>query len=145
MWLGNRYWIRYGIDKIIHLFTLPHDWSLKRKWEYWGGGGRVNWWVRNNITFDQILCIDKNIKYFDFVTEVRPITRSFDKDQPPNLEVSMTIYEETLIAGGEKFEKMFINMTNKAREALMVKYNLKQFIIPAHQYYCRPHINELRL
>jgi hypothetical protein len=40
------------LRKIINLFTLPKDWSLKRRWNFWGGGGRVNWWIRKHITFD---------------------------------------------------------------------------------------------
>lgn len=39
-WLGNRRWLRYGIDN----FLAGNDWAWK--------GGKVHWWVRRNLTFD---------------------------------------------------------------------------------------------
>lgn len=51
-WLGNRYFLRYGIDQFLNLFIKWKGETLKQRWIFWGGGGKVNWWIRRNITFE---------------------------------------------------------------------------------------------
>ena len=51
-WLGNRYWLSRGLDKVINLFDSWKGKTLKERWNYWGGGGRVSSWVRKYMTYD---------------------------------------------------------------------------------------------
>ena len=39
-WIGSRNWFRNGIEKYI---------SGR---EFWGGGGKINWWCRKHLTYD---------------------------------------------------------------------------------------------
>jgi len=51
-WFGSLNTIRYGVDRVINLFDKQKGKTLKERWNYWGGGGRINWLCRKYLTYD---------------------------------------------------------------------------------------------